>query len=94
MWAILNSKLATFYHFNSSPKATKGAFPKILVYDIKNFPLPNITDNNIEIIVNQILALKQDNPEADTTTLEKEIDSMVYELYGLTEEEIIIVENS
>ena len=29
--AILNSKLATFYHFNSSPKATKGAFPKILV---------------------------------------------------------------
>ena len=32
--------------------------------------------------------------EADTTTLEKEIDSMVYELYGLTEEEIIIVENS
>ena len=94
LWAILNSKLATFYHFNSSPKATKGAFPKILVYDIKNFPLPNITDNNIEIIVNQILALKQDNPEADTTTLEKEIDSMVYELYGLTEEEIIIVENS
>lgn len=29
--AILNSKLATFYHFNHSPKATKGAFPKILV---------------------------------------------------------------
>ena len=26
--AIFNSKLATFYHFNHSPKATKGAFPK------------------------------------------------------------------
>ena len=45
--AILNSKLATFYHFNSSPKATKGAFPKILVNDIKNFPLPLINNKNI-----------------------------------------------
>ncbi|WP_395701013.1 Eco57I restriction-modification methylase domain-containing protein [Aquabacterium sp.] len=40
--AILNSKLGTFYHFNSSPKATKGAFPKILVTDINQFPLPAV----------------------------------------------------
>ena len=39
LWAILNSSLATFYHFNHSPKATKGAFPKILIADLKNFPL-------------------------------------------------------
>lgn len=32
------------------------------------------------------------NPEADTTTLEAEIDRMVYELYGLTEEEVKVVE--
>jgi len=41
---ILNSKLATYFHFNSSPKATKGDFPKILVKDIKDFPLPDIDD--------------------------------------------------
>src|SRR5690606_15379781 len=43
--SVLNSKLATFYHFNFSPKATKGDFPKILVKDIKEFPLtmPNNT---------------------------------------------------
>jgi hypothetical protein len=29
---------------------------------------------------------------ADTSALEREIDRMVYELYGLTEEEILIVE--
>ena len=34
LWGILNSKLATYYHFHHSPKATKGAFPKILVQDI------------------------------------------------------------
>jgi hypothetical protein len=37
---------------------------------------------------------KLDNPEADTSALEREIDFMVYELYGLSEEEIAIVENS
>jgi tRNA1(Val) A37 N6-methylase TrmN6 len=37
---ILNSCVGTFFHFNSSPKATKGDFPKILVKDLKEFPLP------------------------------------------------------
>lgn len=39
------------------------------------------------------LATKQANPKADTSALEKEIDRLVYELYGLTEEEIAIIEN-
>lgn len=53
--------------------------------------------NDVEQIsakVDQILSLKKDNPAADTTALEKEIDFMVYELYGLSEEEISIVEES
>src|SRR5699024_3123392 len=37
---IINSCIGTFFHFNASPKATKGDFPKILVKDIKEFPLP------------------------------------------------------
>ena len=41
-----------------------------------------------------ILTAKKANPQADTTALETEIDQMVYELYGLTEEEIAIVEGS
>jgi hypothetical protein len=44
--------------------------------------------------VDQILSLKKDNPEADTAALEREIDFMVYALYGLSEEEISIVDNS
>lgn len=42
---ILNSCIGTFFHFNASPKATKGAFPKILVKDIKEFPLPKDFQN-------------------------------------------------
>lgn len=96
--AILNSKLATFYHFNSSPKATKGAFPKILVYDVDNFPLPELSDkykvDTILGLVDEILNIKQQNPTADTSKLETKIDQLVYQLYDLTDEEIEIIEES
>ena len=98
LWGLLNSKLATFLHFNSSPKATKGAFPKILIEDLKNFPIPESDPINepirttIELIAEEIFAKKQVDSTIDTTGLEVEIDHLVYELYGLTEEEIKIVE--
>ena len=43
-------------------------------------------------MVDKILSLKKSDPQADTSVLEAEIDRMVYELYGLTEDEIKIVE--
>jgi len=44
------------------------------------------------IRINQILAVKKKDPNADTSALERQIDKMIYELYGLTEEVIAIVE--
>lgn len=93
--AILNSRLATFYHFNHSPKATKGAFPKILVDDIQLFPLPHITEadkNEIEAKVKSIMDEKKRNPNADTTSYESEIDKQVYHLYQLTYDEVLIID--
>jgi hypothetical protein len=43
-------------------------------------------------LITQILAAKRANSAADTRALEAEIDRLVYGLYGLTEEEIGIVE--
>jgi hypothetical protein len=45
-------------------------------------------------LVDRILAAKRDNPNAVTSTLERKIDQQVYALYGLTQEEIKIVENA
>ncbi|MEE0266390.1 MAG: TaqI-like C-terminal specificity domain-containing protein [Bacteroidales bacterium] len=93
--AILNSKLATFYHFNHSPKATKGAFPKILVQDLKEFPLPSITfeeKQSISDLVKKILDSKKNDPQIDTSDLENQIDFLVYKLYGLTYDEVLIVD--
>jgi len=40
------------------------------------------------------LQLKKKQSDADTSVIEREIDSLVYELYGLTEDEIKVVEDS
>ena len=39
-----------------------------------------------------VLAAKRADPAADTSALEREIDQRVYALYGLTPEEIKLVE--
>ena len=43
-------------------------------------------------LVDKILAAKKANPQADTSKDEAEIDRLVYALYGLSEDEIKIVE--
>ncbi len=98
LWAILNSKLATFYHFNSSPKATKGAFPKILVYDVNNFPLPkDISEADKESIVkiaNEILTKKHADCDFDSSELEEQIDRIIYKMYELSTDDIELIENT
>lgn len=92
---ILNSKMATFFHFNHSPKATKGAFPKILVQDIKDFPIPDIPKRIQEIIttkVNYIMQQKHLDSQSDVTDIEKDIDEIVYHLYDLTYDEVLIID--
>ncbi|MCG2660203.1 MAG: hypothetical protein L6437_08170 [Kiritimatiellae bacterium] len=68
-------------------------------YYITQIPLPKqamddpATQKPIITIVDRILAAKQANPSADTLALEQEIDERVYRLYGLTEDEIRVVED-
>lgn len=50
--------------------------------------------NKISSLVDSILATKKKDPSADTSKQEAEIDKLVYELYGLTDEEIAIVEGT
>ena len=64
-------------------------------YNIELLPikLPNKEqEHKIEALISQIIQCKEKDSSNDTTTLEKEIDRMIYELYDLTEEEIKIVE--
>lgn len=62
---------------------------------IRNIPIADATQIQQDTIVakvDTILRTKKTNPSADTSALESEIDRLVYQLYGLTDEEIAIIE--
>jgi len=69
-------------------------------YQIDKEPLLNIPilepsydiQKPIIELVDKILISKKDDMQADTSKYECEIDRIVYELYGLTDEEIAVVE--
>jgi len=95
----LNSTLSIKQLLENSPKTGTGDVI-ISVQALEPHKVPPILPSNIhtvsqiEQLVDQILAAKKQNPHADTTALEKRIDQLVYQLYGLTEEEIKIIENA
>jgi hypothetical protein len=63
--------------------------------ELRKLPIPVLDENDQQPIilrVGEILKLKKVDPSSDTTVIESEIDRLVYKLYGLTEEEIKIVE--
>ena len=68
-------------------------------YYMGKLPIKTITPQNkplvqhIEKLVDHILHLNQTHGcSADTSALETQIDQLVYKLYGLTPEEIEIIE--
>jgi len=95
--SILASKFISYLYINISSIALKDDFRQTTLTELRELLIPKISIKEQQPFiekVEQILALKKDNPSADTSTLEREIDLMVYELYGLSEEEIKIIENA
>lgn len=93
--AILNSKISKLF-LHSTCDFVRGGFARLKISYVTQIPIylgSNEIKFEFENKVTQILQLKQQNPAADTSALEAEIDEMVYQLYGLTEEEKKIVEN-
>ena len=93
--AILNSKISKLF-LHSTCDFVRGGFARLKISYVTQIPIylgSNEIKFEFENKVTQILQLKQQDPAADTSALEAEIDKMVYQLYGLTEDEIKIVEN-
>ena len=93
---ILNSKLI-WYFLTSICVVRNGGFIEVKPQYFEQIPIPEIPNENKSLLenkVNQILTAKKIDSNSNTSTLEKEIDQLVYALYGLTEEEITIIEQS
>jgi hypothetical protein len=94
--ACLNSKIFN-WEFKQSGIFLGKAYEWKKQY-VEKIHIPSISEKNetsvkqIENLVDQILKNKKENKDAETSVLEKEIDDLVYGLYGLTDEEIKIVE--
>ncbi|MBN2236569.1 MAG: Eco57I restriction-modification methylase domain-containing protein, partial [Bacteroidales bacterium] len=92
---IINSSLFSWYFEITSNKIVTNTFPRISIYDLKTFPIKlanQICHEQIKAIVIKIQTIKSQDPSADTSALEAEIDLLVYKLYGLTWEEVRIVD--
>lgn len=90
---VLNSKLIAFWLRNKGKM--QGDNYQVDKEPLMNIPLPAVNatmQQPIITIIDRILDAKRINRQAETSSLESEIDRLVYQLYGLTEEEIKIVE--
>jgi type I restriction-modification system DNA methylase subunit len=90
---ILNSSVNRFFFPQICPKI-RGGFMRFKSIYVEQIPIPNCDDpRSLEKLVNDILTVKKVDPKTDVSKLEHKIDLLVYQLYGLTEDEIKIVEN-
>lgn len=89
---LLNSNLIDWY-FGFIGKQ-KGKMREYFNKPLSMIPIPNnmCEQQNIADLVDCILKAKETNSSADTKDLENEIDLLVYHLYGLTYDEVLIVD--
>ncbi|EID4988449.1 Eco57I restriction-modification methylase domain-containing protein [Campylobacter coli] len=93
---VLNSKLIAFWLKHKGK--IQGNLFKIDKEPLLNIPIVNINSKNEKLanklisLVDEILKAKEQDKNANTQELENKINSLVYKLYNLTEDEIKIIE--
>ncbi len=93
---LLNSRLIGYmYRVLFGSLSLAGGYLRIGAPQLKVLPVPDSLPSiqgEIVNLIDSILATKAADPAADTSKQEWEIDRLVYDLYGLTEEEVGVVE--
>lgn len=93
--ALLNSNLITWYMNNTALNSGMGT-TRWFSSTVERLPIPKIRPTEQRPFINlvdRILTAKAADLKADTNEQEAELDQLVYGLYGLTTEEIRMVEH-
>lgn len=101
--AILNSRLFSFIQVNLNTSGQRDDYPAFSLKDYRNFLIPRAsTPQQKEFVslvlkaeklkANCILNSKTNGPFDEFAKIDRQIDQKIYGLYGLTKEEIAIVE--
>jgi len=91
--AILNSTFATFFIQKIAFELTQGAFTKMRTNQLARLPLPIVSTaqkEQLASIIDIIIAYKEFDKNIGQE--EVKIDLLVYHLYGLTYDEVLIVD--
>ena len=91
--AILNSSIATWLINNTALTSGMGV-TRWKRFAVERLPIPKISgeaQRTFIELVDRILEAKAADPRADTHKMEEQIDWLVYDLYGLTDEELTAV---
>ena len=94
---LLNSKLFQYIMYKMTFEKTKGAFTKAKIFHYYELPVKICNQSQQKAIIDEVekvMTAKELLSSAETYAMESEIDRLVYQLYGLTEDEIKIVEQS
>jgi adenine-specific DNA-methyltransferase len=91
--ALINSRLYFLWLYLKGKR--KGEMLELYQKPLSEIPIKRIAPDEQKPfikLVDRILAAKQRDAEADVSALEREIDELVYALYGLTPEEKALVQ--
>lgn len=104
---ILNSKLTSFWFAQYFGKLNRCLFPQFKVNELAQFPITKLDlakkkdkalhDALVEKVTLMIDLQKQasnDTTKLQIQALDRQIDHLVYEMYGLSEDEISVIEGS
>ncbi|EOV7126919.1 class I SAM-dependent DNA methyltransferase [Campylobacter coli] len=95
--ALLNSNVNFYYFKQIGAKLGASGYEMSKIF-VEKLPIPKINSKNQKLadelinLVDKILKAKEQDKNANTQELENKINSLVYKLYNLTEEEIKIIE--
>ena len=82
-----------YFHFIGIMTAGGAYTLKAATISALPFKIAKNTDDIVRI-VEEILSIKSENHDADVSDLENVIDTMVFSLYGLSEDDIKIVDEA
>jgi hypothetical protein len=106
---IINSRLISYIYVNTSAIATKDDFRQTTLAELRRIPIPvpssrALHDALVALVDKMLLLvpkLRSAKSEGDRSTLanavaatDRAIDALVYELYGLTADEIALIDKS
>lgn len=83
---ILNSKLISFWFVHKFGKMQRGVFPQFKINELESFPIVNLNKEQEYQLVS-LVSRRMNNSNNDD-----EIDELVYHFYGLTYDEVLIVD--